>query len=712
LSVALYDNLLVLAAIALAIVMLRTLRRPGGGQRAYAAVLGVQLVLALSALVRDDRFTGAVAIGMCALTVGLPALLERLARQMFGLGRPRLAVRMSGLRAMLMPGAGLGRQQQILHGFALLDRDGVDAALAYFRGLAAAAEEPTELAVIHEQLVAMLLYGHRWGEAVAHYESQFRPGFAALRPTLALGMLRAYGELGRVDASTALLRAIEDGPFGAEPGAAELLGQCRLTYLAHAGALGAVEDALADRGRRLGLSPGTATLFHAIACARAGQPDRARELLRTIPDLAERGEARLPAAARDVEARVDDPAPQLSSEQQNFVQDVAERLRGSLQSGPLLRKLQPLVLTTTLLVALSAHYVFTLAMGWAGVGLLRAGALTPELFRAGSWGRVFTAPFVHGDLISLLLDCYSIWLAGHVLERIQGGARTGLVAILGAAAGMWAAAAVNPDAAQMIGGGNALAVSVLVATLWTLSPLRTPGLAPGVRRSVAVTLLILLGAHLFACLPGVYGLRSTPLSLGAAAFVASAVSLLLPPSLPEWTRRPLALLCAAALGVAAFAGYKVAREDPTGFALAHRERHPTDNGVRLSLPASFEAVAAGAVYHPAVPVFASWLDRQALRGGHVVQLTVVEGSFPADGSAFFALDPALSRELVAVPDPSHVLGEFTEYTLQRNGETVARVVERPVGDRTVLLIATPPSALEQAPELYAAILADAALADR
>lgn len=704
---ALYENLLVLAGIALTLVMLRTLRRPGGGQRGYAAVLGLQLALALVALVQEDRYLGTVVISLCALTVVAPALLERAARQMFALGRPRLAVRLSGLRAMLMPGAGLGRQQQILAGFARLDEDGPDAALAHFRGLLAAAEDPAELAVIHEQIVAMLLYDHRWGEAAQHFENQFHPGFAALRPTLALGMLRAYGELGRLDAAAALLKAIEDGPLGSEPGAAELLAQARLTFLAHAGAVGAVEDTVAGPGRRVGLSPGNAALLHGIACARAGQPDRARALLRQIPALAERGETRLAAAARAAEARADDPPPVLSPALQTFVQAAAERLREALRGGPGPRRLQPLILTTALIAATSAWYLVTLAAGLAGVGLLRAGALTPELWRAGSWGRLFTAPFVHADLIGLLLDCYSIWLAGHVLERLQGWARTGLIALLGAAAGMWAAAAAHPDPAEMIGGGGAMAVALLVATLWTLSPLRTPGLSANVRRSVALTLLILLGAHLFASLPSDYGLRSPPLSLGTAAFVASALSLLLPPSLPAWTRRPLAALCLACLGVVTAAAVKVTREDPLGFAAAHRDQRPIERGVRLALPASFAQVHAREDRrHPALPVFPGWLDTQALRGGHLVELVVVEGSFKkaADqpGAALFALEPALAHELVIRPD------DGGGYTLQRNGEAIARVLERDLGDRTLLLIAAPPSALDQAAPLYEAILADAA----
>nr|WP_276600028.1 MULTISPECIES: rhomboid family intramembrane serine protease [unclassified Nannocystis] len=368
---------------------------------------------------------------------------------------------------------------------------------------------------------------------------------------------------------------------------------------------------------------------------------------------------------------------------------------------------------TTALIAVSAGwYAVTLAAGWAGVGLLRAGALTGELWRAGSWGRLFTAPFVHADLVGLLLDCYSIWLAGHVLERIHGWARTGLIAILGSAAGMWAAAVADPDPAQVIGGGNALAVSVLVATLWTLLPARTPGLLSTVRRSVVLTLLFLLGAHVFACIPGVYGLRSTPLSLGTAAFVASILTLLLPPTLPGWTRRPLAALCLAAIAVVGLGVVQVTREDPIAFAAAHRDLRVNENGVALALPASFERVEADDRRHPLLKVFPGWLDTQALRGGYLVQFVVVPDA-PAEGSALFVLAPTLARELVIRPEdaPAPAFADFVNYTLQRNGETIARVVERRLGDHAVLLLAAPAAALDPALALYSAILGDAALAD-
>ena len=125
---ALYENLLVFAAILQSLTLLRLVRRRDAGQRGYLLLIFVELAVAGAAMVQDDRFLGAIALCLCGLTVALPWLLERAARQAFGLGLPRWGVRMTGLRALLMPGAGLGRQQQILAGFGLLDRKGPAAA--------------------------------------------------------------------------------------------------------------------------------------------------------------------------------------------------------------------------------------------------------------------------------------------------------------------------------------------------------------------------------------------------------------------------------------------------------------------------------------------------------------------------------------------------------------------------------------------------------
>lgn len=745
---ALYENLLVFAAILLSLTLLRLVRGRDAGRRGYLLLVAVELGLAVTAMMQGDRFLGAVAVGLCGLTVALPWLLERAARRAFALGQPRWGVRMTGLRALLMPGAGLGRQQRILAGFALLDGRGAAAALAHFRALLAEAEDTAELAMIHEQIVATLVHDLRWSEAVAHYESQFQPGYAALRPALALGLLRAYGELERLEAAARLLRALEDGPLGQEPGAAELLGQARLTFLAHAGAVAAVDEASAgERGRSLGLSPASAALLQAIAARRAGDEARARALLQAVPGLLRGRDERVGAAARaQLEQlgrpregeRAPDGAPGLSRADERApdgapgagapaavtaqVQRAAELLHAQLGAGrPARRAGSGLLVTSLLIAAMAGGFLVALWQGLAGVGLLRIGAFTPELWRAGSWSRLLTAPFVHGDLLGLLLNVYSIWLGGHVFERIQGRGRMGVVALGGAAAGLWATGVLEPEPAMMTTGGNAMAVAVLVATLWTLVPMRTPGVAPAVRRSLVITLLLLLGAQLLACLPGEQLLRSTPLALGGAALVASVVAVALPPNLPRLALRALDLLLVAALGLGGVAAYRVAQEDPIGFALAHREQVVRERGAGLALPQSFTRVgAAGERRHALMPVYQGWLDVQALRGGALVQVMVVHGGSAAGTSALFKLDPGLLREL-AVRDDAEVGGEaralldaagpWTTYTLQRNGEAVARVIERSLAPEgpTVVLVAAPPLALGQAPQLYARIVADAAL---
>ena len=723
---ALYENLLVFAAILQSLTVLRLVRRRDPAQRGYLLLVFAQLVLSGVAIAQLDRFFGAIALRRCGLTVGQPWLLARAARQAFALGRPRLAVRLTGLRTLLMPGAGLGRQQQILAGFALLDRRGAAAALAHFRALLAEAEDTAELAMLHEQIVATLLHDLRWSEAAAHYESQFQPGYAALRPALALGILRAYGELGRLDAAAKLLHMLEDGPVGQEPGAAELLGQARLTFLAYAGASSAVDAAVqVEQGRGLGLSPASASLMPAIAAGRAGDAARAKQLLQAVPGLLRRRDERVGAAARaalEQLAQGQAPVQPVTPAVEAQVQRAAERLQAQLgRARPVRRAGSGLLVTTLLIAAMAGGFLVALWHDLWGVGLLRAGAFTPELWRAGSWGRLLTAPFVHGDLLGLLLDAYSIWLGGHIFERIQGHGRMGLVALGGAAAGLWAPGRLEPEPALMLAGGNAMAVAVLVATLWTLVPVRTPGVTPTVRRSLVITLLLLLGAQLLACLPGEQLLRSTPLALGGAALVASLVAIAVPPNLPRWALRALDLALVAAVGVTAVGAYRVAQEDPIGFAAAHRDQAVRERGVALALPLSFARVGtAGERRHPLMPVYQGWLDVQALRGGALVQVMVLEGGTAAGTSALFRIDPGLLRELAIREDgeigagPRALLdaaGPWSTYTLQRNGEAVARVIERPLapGGPTVVLVAAPPTALEQAPGLYVSLVADAAL---
>jgi tetratricopeptide (TPR) repeat protein len=300
----LFDHSLLLAAVVCASTLVRLLRRNDGIGRGYALLVGAQLLLAVLAI-GGQKALGTVALCLVAVTVVLPWLLEHGSRWAFARGHLIWVARMSSLRASLMPGSGLARQMPIIEGLALLERKGVDVALGHFRRLADEAEDPAELATIHEQIVSMLFLGQRWDEGIAHYERRFQAGYAAVRPSLALGLLRAYGEAGRLETAAKLLRELEDGPVGADPSRLELLGQARLTFLAYAGAIEPIDEFVARRQFvELGLSPATAELFKGIAHARAGEPRVAVETLSKVESLAGPRDRRVLEAARSVLERV------------------------------------------------------------------------------------------------------------------------------------------------------------------------------------------------------------------------------------------------------------------------------------------------------------------------------------------------------------------------------------------------------------------------
>src|SRR5690606_23738740 len=263
------------------------------------------LCLALVAMVQHSRYLAVVAIGIASVAVVFPWALEAAARSAFSRGRLSLAVWFAGVRALLMPGAGLGRQQEILRGLALLERAGVDRALDHFRHLVERTEDGGELAIINEQIVAMLFYGQRWDEGIAHYEARFHPRYAAMRPALALGLLRAYGESGRMRTAAGLLRALEEGPIGTDPRAGGLVSQARLTFLAYAGAAPVVADARAEARRRaLGLSAASGALVRGIALARAGAVEAAPAERRRVASRAGAADDRVVDASRSAMARV------------------------------------------------------------------------------------------------------------------------------------------------------------------------------------------------------------------------------------------------------------------------------------------------------------------------------------------------------------------------------------------------------------------------
>ncbi|MEM6992346.1 MAG: rhomboid family intramembrane serine protease [Myxococcota bacterium] len=734
------EQVVLLSAALAGMAFVRLLRRFEPGQRGYLLVVGAVFSLTVGALVKADRFLAVVAVALTVLVVVVPWLLELLARVAFNRGRLTLAVRTAGLRSMLMPGAGLGRQQEILLGLAILERDGVDRALTHFRELADAAEDGGELAVINEQIVSMLFYGQRWDEGIAHYERRFHPRYAAMRPALALGLLRAYGESGKLETAAGLLRALEEGPVGADPRAGGLLSQARLTFLAYAGAANPVTEALTEPRRRvLGLSPASGALFRGIALSRAGEAERAAEALIAVEDLAGASDDRVVDASRTALAglsRHDETEPvTLAPDMLRYAEVVAERLETFLRATPTVRRRGTLVATPLLMLAMLGGYVVVVALQRGAFGALVAGALTPELWRAGSWGRVLVGGFVGVDPIGLLLNVYALWLAGPLIERIFGPLRVIVTGLCSAGVGLALAASTTADPSAVISGGSLVAFGITVGALWTLLPARTPGIAPRTRRSIAIPLGLVALAQIVSLRPGLLADDVSFAGLAAAAVVGMLCVGLVPPR--GWPAKLMAACAVPLLALTAIGAFGVAQEDVEAFVTARRDGVEVPGAV-VRVPAAFAPTARREVPGLALPLQQGWVDTVELRSGDLVQLfaappraEVSDGDgeeAPQAGAqcALIAVHPELLREVSVLPDATlpeafasaydalSASDELVAWTVRRNGVALGLVIERtldpetPGGEgRRLAMLAAPAEALTHAPRLYASILFDA-----
>lgn len=736
-----FEQVLLVVTVLLGVSFLRMLRRVDSPGRGYVLVVAAVLCLALAGWVEGSRFLGVAAIGFATLVVVVPWILEHVARFAFGRGRLATAVRVAGLRAMLMPGAGLARQQHILQGLALLERHGVDRALEHFRELADDTEDDGELVLINEQIVSMLFYGQRWAEGIAHYEARFHPQYAAVRPALALGLLRAYGESGKMGHAAGLLRALENGPVGADPRASGVLSQARLTFLAYAGAASPVTSALDEEGRRaLGISAASGALFRGIALSRAGEAGRARVEFERVPELADASDDRIVDAAskaladlsgRDEVADAPDEGSELGEELEGYVDNVAERLESYVRSGPRVRRRSSSVASPVLMLMMLAGYLAVLGLDRGGVGLLQLGAFVPALWAEGQWGRVATGLFLHADPIGTIINVYAVWLAAPLLERLYGSVRVFVAAIASGAAGLVAAAAASAPDFQVYAGGNLVAIALVAAALWSLLPVRTPGLGRRTRRAMVIPLTLMALAQLLSMFEALTSFEVSPIGMGVAAGLGIA-SLGLPTG-AGWTARIQRwALIPVLLGLVAGV-VSVARHDSSSILSEQRRATEVGDVARVLLPPSFEHTDPSEPSVLEIPVVEGWVDSLALRSGALVEVVglPVQEVDPAllghdrdssDEEPGLLEQHGVLRHRLSASREAELPEQFAEayvaaggarenlrsFALRQNGVWVARVVERslPGGDR-IALLASPPEAIEHAPELYASILAQA-----
>jgi membrane associated rhomboid family serine protease len=715
-------HLLLLTVVLDAVTLVRGLRRGEILGRGYLMWVSLLLLVAVISIARNDAFVGVVAVGLSALSVVVPWGLELAARGAFGARRLALGVLLSRFRAMLMPGSALQRQLELMEGLAALERDGVDAALGHFRAMARETEDEGELLLIDEQIISTLFYGRRWTEGIAHYERRFQPGYAALRPGLALGLMRAYGEARRIGRAAALLRALEASPLVSSARGGELLGQARLTFLAYAGASGPLESlASEDRFSEFGLTRAAGTFFHGVALARSGEAARAETTLRRVESLAGPAEQPVVDATQSLLGDLADAALELEPELRSYAQGVAQRLAQFAGAAPALRSKRRLWVTYTVMIALATVYGMVVALEGGGATMLELGGLAPWMWRAGAYERAVTSIWLHGDVLGLLFDVYAVWLAGQLVERVHGPARMLALLTVPAAFGGAVGLMIDPQAVA-VGSGALMSIAGIVGALWTLLPRATPALPRRGRRNLVITLSLLLVAIVLSNLPGGPAAAVSPGGFVATITLASLVSLIPRAAPGSGARmRRVIVLGLGSLHIAAFAAVLGGRVDG-----GEATRRCTRDGFALMLPERFAAPdlqlqgigAEDATW--GFPVLDAPIDRLELSAraqGGVVQVTVSRVDEPVDGQpGIFAEEVAWSRRfgvtrIADLPQPFAELGA-RGYVLRANGEPVAALVERDLtsaggGSVVATLVASPPSALGHHEAGYARALGSA-----
>lgn len=120
--------------------------------------------------------------------------------------------------------------------------------------------------------------------------------------------------------------------------------------------------------------------------------------------------------------------------------------------------------------------------------LMFGGIFRSSILVDGQWWRLFTAPFLHGNLLHLAFNCVALWLAGRLLERLVGWRWFAGLFCISALGGSIASLLINP--ANIVGVGASGGIVGLFAAIIVLSFHFRSGSLPTSLRTGAIRILI------------------------------------------------------------------------------------------------------------------------------------------------------------------------------------------------------------------------------
>ena len=490
----------VIASIALSLVGLLACK--GRKALGFAAALLLNMALAVWALM-DQSFvalTYAAAAAFGVLVV-VPYILTFLMRRALRRSEWSRALSLLSTRMLLQPGAGLRGDQEILRGLVMMTDVGLDEAMAQRREQLARddLDVALRLAVV-EQLMVFFLLKRQWEEAVDLYESEGGARLAASSAAVASYMVRVFMELDRFEEAARCQEALEQGRAAADPEVAALVNQARLVFLSN---LGLARELELLQESAIGFPPGMSVqgrlVWVAVALARSGQADRARQLWQAVVLQ----EDDLPQEAAGARLRLESPPTPLDEScLTEEVSALARRVLANARSygavprfrGSLFHQAPVTLILMALLVGI--HLWVELAGGSTdGWTLQRFGGNLVAATLGGEPWRLITSMFLHAGLLHLVVNGYALYMLGRFGEQLFGSARLWIIYLAAGVAGS-ATSAVYGDPSRLSVGASGAIFGLLGAVL--VGMMRMRGHVPEHwRKQVFYNLLVILGLNLF-----------------------------------------------------------------------------------------------------------------------------------------------------------------------------------------------------------------------
>jgi hypothetical protein len=277
-------------------------RRSLRAQAGYAILLAANLALSAGLLVTSnvDSPLAFVSIGAFVFMVLLPPIVDRAAHRAVTAERMKLALTLSAIRELLQPGAEARQLRRALNRLARVRGGEADEVIAELSEKIGSAEGPARLG-LQMQKLSVILYARRWSQAIEYFEDNLPFEITAFNPTLAAGLIRAYGETGRLDRMAHVSASLEDSPGVSQVAASEPLAQARMIFLAFCGRHDALLRLLEERsGFAQSVEPEMREVWIGIAFKMDGRKKEARAHL-------ERAHRRLkgPSARRELKRHLD-----------------------------------------------------------------------------------------------------------------------------------------------------------------------------------------------------------------------------------------------------------------------------------------------------------------------------------------------------------------------------------------------------------------------